>query len=259
MTGAKLLGMHESVTSPKSKRSQRVVRLTVMPASCRGAMRTTFGPLVLWGNPRPKFRRFPDGIEVPWLCGAMLEGQTSRGSNATHPQSRGHSDRILRIGRLQAVSRGSHPKVDLQRPRCRETRERNRAGHTSLAPSHRKRASQGHAAGVPILPRQGEVAPKATEGEDGHAPRSSAESRNPDVGTRTAEWNGGLIAVLPLRQAAPATSPWRGRIGRIRNPLRSGRRVRACTSPTVIPAKAGIHIPRTTRLLPRRSSLWIPG
>jgi len=43
MTGAKLLGMHESVTSPTVKDlsvSGVRVLLTVMPASCSGAMRT---------------------------------------------------------------------------------------------------------------------------------------------------------------------------------------------------------------------------
>jgi len=41
-----------------------------------------------------------------------------------------------------------------------------------------------------ILPRQGEVAPKVTEGADAR------------------RWH----RILPLRPAAPATSPWRGRI-----------------------------------------------
>ena len=57
MTGAKLLGMHETVPSPKSKRSQRVVRRTVIPASCRGAMRTTLG-LRPYGVTPGKSRRF---------------------------------------------------------------------------------------------------------------------------------------------------------------------------------------------------------
>jgi hypothetical protein len=45
-----------------------------------------------------------------------------------------------------------------------------------------------------ILPRQREVAPKATEGEDGGVLSNRA------------------LRVRPLRQATPATSPWRGRI-----------------------------------------------
>jgi hypothetical protein len=45
-----------------------------------------------------------------------------------------------------------------------------------------------------ILLRQGEVAPKATEGEDCNALSYRAQ------------------CIRPLRQAAPATSPWRERI-----------------------------------------------
>ena len=66
MTGAKLLGMHESVTSPKEYRSHH--HCMVMPASCRGAMRTT-----LRGNPR-QIPPLPGGRRVPWLCGRWLEG-----------------------------------------------------------------------------------------------------------------------------------------------------------------------------------------
>jgi len=43
-TGAKLVSMHETVTSPKEYRShpRGFYGLMVMPASCSGAMRTMF-------------------------------------------------------------------------------------------------------------------------------------------------------------------------------------------------------------------------
>ena len=50
MTGAKLLGMHETVTSPKAYRSHLTASATVMPASCSGAMRTTLGLKPFGGN-----------------------------------------------------------------------------------------------------------------------------------------------------------------------------------------------------------------
>jgi len=45
MTGAKLLGMHETVPSPTVQISACAFGHVVMPASCSGAMRTTLGLL----------------------------------------------------------------------------------------------------------------------------------------------------------------------------------------------------------------------
>ena len=73
---------------------------------------------------------------------------------------------------------------------------------------------------VIILPRQGEVAPKATEGEGGDA-------------------LSGRPAVRLLRQATPATSPWRGRIVKI-DAGYSFAFSAAASDATALPRRAGL-------------------
>ena len=96
-----------------------------MPASWSGAMRTT-----LRGNPRP-IPPLPGGRRVPWLCGRWLEGHLQGPQG--YPPKAAAADWMP----THRTVAGGHPgvpssKVAMQRPRCRETRERNRAGHIRL-------------------------------------------------------------------------------------------------------------------------------
>jgi len=96
-----------------------------MPASCRGAMRTT-----LRGNPRP-IPPLPGGHRVPWLCGRWLEGNFQ--GPIGYPPKAAAADWMPAHRTVAGRHPGAtNPKVAMQRPRCREITERNRAGHTFL-------------------------------------------------------------------------------------------------------------------------------
>jgi len=134
MTGAKLLGMHETVTSPKEYRSQHVPsgmwrcwRRAGELCGRRGGLK----PSGVTSGQRP---RLLGGYRAQWLYGRWLEGSDLSGdSDCPLPKPRPRLD-ALRIGWLQARHPGGKPQGRLQRPRCREIRERNRAGHTLPAP-----------------------------------------------------------------------------------------------------------------------------
>ena len=119
-TGAKLVSMHETVTSPKEYRSRHEVRLMAMPPSWRGATRTMGGPSgpsgATSGQDR-SFRTASRGV-APGDAGGGISFQ---GLNR-HPDQipRPPFDRIARIGRpAGAIPRTSLSKVDMQPPRSR--------------------------------------------------------------------------------------------------------------------------------------------
>jgi len=105
----------------------------VMLASCRGAMRTTWGFKALGGNLRPKTaasRWLSRTVAIRAMVGRV---RPFRGQQCPSPKPRPRLD-ALRIGWLQAGIPEYPLQGRLQRPRCREIRERNRAGHTLPAP-----------------------------------------------------------------------------------------------------------------------------
>ena len=79
--------MHETVTSPTEYRSRHGVRLMVMPASCRGAMRTTLGLRVLGVTPG---QRPPLPIGIVWGGPGRCWRDISRGSQEPPDPNRGH-------------------------------------------------------------------------------------------------------------------------------------------------------------------------
>ena len=103
-----------------------------MPASCSGAMRTTFR-----GNSRPIPRL---RIGIVWGGPGRCWRETSRG--LSHPmQFRGHPlTGCLRTGWLQAGIPGETPRSPMHHPRSRAG-VRNRAGHHASVESHGRRAS----------------------------------------------------------------------------------------------------------------------
>jgi hypothetical protein len=157
MTGAKLLGMHETVTSPKS--TDLGVRLWpcgdagVVERSYAGDVGAFAGP---GGNlrPRPQLR-----VGIVWGGPGRCWRETSRGSQG-HPieSPRPPSTGCLRIGRLQAgipgrQAQGRHATS----PRPRRYAEPRRS-HKSLPSSHRRGAParphilHRHAGLVPASP-----------------------------------------------------------------------------------------------------------
>ena len=80
MTGAKLLGMHETVPSPTEYRSHPRGSPQVMPASCSGAMRTTLGFKPFGGN-LPANTAASVSASRTVAKRAMLEGETFQGLN----------------------------------------------------------------------------------------------------------------------------------------------------------------------------------
>jgi len=150
-------------------------------------MRTTWGPEALGGNPRP-IPPLPVGIVWggPGRCwkGNLPGVRKSHPTEIPRPPLTG----CLRMGRLQAGIPGESPKVAMQRPRCREIRERNRAG--------------------PKLVPQGETKPCACTSSRRAGSRCLPRFRI-RVGVRPIDWDGGrnaeglcICRCLPKRSAA---------------------------------------------------------
>jgi len=107
MTGAKLLGMHESVTSPKEYRSRHVPsgmwrcwRRAGELCGRRGGLK----PSGVTSGQRP---RLLGGYRAQWLYGRWLEGSDLSGdSDCRPPKPRPRLD-ALRIGWLQARHPGA--------------------------------------------------------------------------------------------------------------------------------------------------------
>jgi len=147
MTGAKLLGMHETVTSPKS--TDLGVRL--WPCGDAGVVERSYaGDVGAFAGPGGNLRRRPQlRVGIVWGGPGRCWRETSRGSQG-HPieSPRPPSTGCLRIGRLQAgipgrQAQGRHATSPRPR-RCAEPRRSH-----SLASGQGKRApgipdSKGH-------------------------------------------------------------------------------------------------------------------
>ena len=154
MTGAKLLGMHESVTSPTEYRSRHEVRLMVMPPSWRGATRTTGGLVsVPGGNLRPR-PQLPDGVVWggPGRCWRVVP---SRGWSLGHPSQIPRPPPTGRraLAGLQAASRASSPKV-MHAASPLPKRRRNRAGHSCFCRKPQERCVRAPSTHPPLFPRR---------------------------------------------------------------------------------------------------------
>src|SRR3569832_1292284 len=115
MTGAKLLGMHETVTSPKEYRSRHVPSGMWRCWRRAGELCGRRGGLKPSGHPPAKDRGFSVAIAHSGYTGDGWKGQTFQGTAKSLAQSAAATG-YLRIGRLQAAIPGESPKVDCNVP-----------------------------------------------------------------------------------------------------------------------------------------------